>query len=97
MEVEHRESRAMTDAELSEAVAILLSTCVVMQQLEHLDAARIIESAKRIPENKCCFCAEMFRGWGHNPYPVLVRRGAVACSECNLRIVLPQRIREGGS
>ena len=80
-------------AELAEAKAILLSTGVLMMQLERLDHARIIESARRVPENKCSFCGDIFRGWGHNPYPVMEREGAVACLDCNAGIVLPQRIR----
>jgi len=83
-------------AELAAAKAILLSTGVLMQQLERYDAAAIIESAKRVPENKCCFCGDMFRGWGHNPSPVMEREGATSpCLDCNTGIVLPQRIRNG--
>ena len=85
----------MAELQLAEAKAILLSTGVLMQQLEHHDAATIIESAKRVPENRCCFCNDMFRGWGHNPSPVMEREDAVACLDCNERIVLPQRIRNG--
>ena len=68
-------------------------SCCFHFQLDRLDAAKLKQLAARLPENKCCFCGESFRGWGNNPSPVMEREGAVACGECNIAIVRPQRFR----
>ena len=78
---------------LDEDCAILLSTGVTKEQLARYDTATIRMSAARVPENKCCFCRETFRGWGNSPSPVLDEEEAVACGDCNAAIVLPQRFR----
>ena len=65
---------------------------------EALDANEVLAQmaqagdAPAVPINTCCFCEETFEGWGHNPHPILHGR-VVACDECNVTIVLPQRIR----
>ena len=43
-----------------------------------------------LPTNTCCFCRETFRGYGHNPSPVLEE--GTACDACNFCIVIPARI-----
>ena len=43
-----------------------------------------------LPETTCCFCRETFRGYGHNPWPVLEE--GRACDTCNRRIVLTARL-----
>lgn len=78
---------------LDEDRAILLSTGVTADQLAMCDAATIRASAARVPVNACCLCRETFRGWGHNPSPVLEDEDALACGACNVAIVLPQRLR----
>jgi hypothetical protein len=78
---------------LHQAKAILLSTGLTNEQLDRYSAKEIRRFAARVPDNKCCFCGETFRGWGNNPSPVLNEEGAVACHQCNQCIVLPQRIR----
>ena len=73
--------------------ALLVAAGYFHFQLDRLDAATLKQLAARLPENKCCFCGESFRGWGNNPSPVMEREGAVACGECNIAIVHPQRFR----
>ena len=42
-----------------------------------------------MPVNTCCFCNESFRGYGHNPQPLLDE--GRACDVCNCRIVIKSR------
>ena len=87
-------ARALAHAmPLDEDRAVLLSNGVTMEQLAMCDAATIRAFAARVPENTCCFCRETFRGWGHNPSPVLEDEEALACGACDVTIVLPQRLR----
>ena len=44
-----------------------------------------------MPESYCCLCRVKFRGFGHNPWPI-VEHG-VACDTCNDRVVMAQRRR----
>ena len=78
---------------LDEDRAVLRSAGVAEEQLAFYDAATIRKSAAMVPERKCSFCGETFRGWGNNPSPVLEAVGSLACHECNAAIVLPQRLR----
>lgn len=41
-------------------------------------------------QNKCCFCNKEIKGYGNNPEPV--RKQGMCCEECNLTIVIPERI-----
>ena len=41
---------------------------------------------------KCCFCKQVFRGWGNNPAPVNNDENAICCDICNITIVIPERI-----
>lgn len=38
----------------------------------------------------CCICGKELEGYGYNPYPV-EEKGS-CCRECNLKIVIPERI-----
>ena len=72
---------------------VLLSAGISIEQIERLSAEKIEELAAMVPESKCCLCGDRFRGWGHNPSPVLEETDAVACGGCNVKIVLRQRFR----
>ena len=39
----------------------------------------------------CVFCGKRITGYGNNPWP-LTREGK-CCGECNMRLVLPERIK----
>lgn len=41
---------------------------------------------------KCCICGDDFVGWGNNPWPVVERKNAVCCYDCNFNVVIPSRI-----
>ena len=45
-----------------------------------------------MPDTICCFCHSMFRGFGHNPEPLL--EDGTACYDCNLTIVMRARYEE---
>ena len=42
---------------------------------------------------RCVFCKDTVAGFGNNPDPVNTERGARCCDNCNLTIVIPERIR----
>ena len=42
-----------------------------------------------MPENICCFCHSVFRGFGNNPDPLLA--DGTACDLCNLHLVMRAR------
>ena len=43
-------------------------------------------------EFKCCFCGEVFEGYGNNPWPMADDTKHRCCNVCNMRIVVPARI-----
>ena len=45
-------------------------------------------------ERECCICGYEVEGIGHNPYPVIKRKGAVCCNWCDSTIVIPARFAE---
>ena len=40
---------------------------------------------------KCCICGREFIGYGHNPDPV--KKEGRCCSDCNVNVVIPERIK----
>ena len=46
---------------------------------------------KRKP-TRCCLCFRVYKGFGHNPYPV--SEVGRCCFSCNQKRVIPARIRE---
>jgi DNA-directed RNA polymerase subunit RPC12/RpoP len=40
----------------------------------------------------CCFCGRPFYGYGNNAEPVI--KNGVCCDECNLKKVIPARIKQ---
>ena len=40
----------------------------------------------------CCFCGLPFYGYGNNAEPVI--KNGVCCDECNLKKVIPARIKQ---
>lgn len=42
----------------------------------------------------CCFCGQVFYGYGNNPYPADKNPDARCCDVCNSTIVIPARINE---
>lgn len=49
---------------------------------------------KNEQEYKCCICGKRKRGYGNNPYPVVVDPNAKCCDNCNRYVVVPERLRE---
>lgn len=43
-------------------------------------------------EYTCCFCGRPFYGYGNNAEPVI--ENGVCCDECNLKKVIPARIKQ---
>lgn len=42
-------------------------------------------------DNICCICGNRIIGWGNNPRPV--REEGRCCSDCNMTVVLPERLK----
>lgn len=40
---------------------------------------------------KCCICHKPIVGHGHNPEPF---KGKLCCDECNIKHVIPRRIKD---
>lgn len=40
----------------------------------------------------CVICGKSFKGWGHNPAPIY--KEGKACTDCNLNLVVPVRIKK---
>ena len=55
-------------------------------------AAYAAKMREQLPTSTCNLCGETFRGHGHNAHPV--RDEGVACDECNMAIVVPERFRK---
>ena len=49
----------------------------------------IINNSKTV----CCICGLEFMGYGNNPEPVVTKSVARCCDTCNVKVVLPERIR----
>ena len=41
---------------------------------------------------KCIICSKEFEGWGHNPAPIYTQ--GHACTDCNINLVIPVRIKK---
>lgn len=41
----------------------------------------------------CCLCGKTVKGWGNNPYP-LKKELEECCDDCNMKYVVPARIRK---
>lgn len=41
-------------------------------------------------KRKCCICGKEFEGHGNNPYPL--KSDGRCCDECNIAIVVPERV-----
>ena len=41
---------------------------------------------------KCCICGKEIEGYGNNPWPVSTNEDDRCCDECNLEVILPERI-----
>ena len=69
----------------------LVTPCVCSRVGRRTDpAAYQAKMEARLPETSCCFCRQTFRGYGHNPQPVLA--DGKVCEMCNRRIVLVARL-----
>ena len=40
---------------------------------------------------KCCMCEKTINNFGNNPYPV--KEEGMCCDECNMKYVIPERMR----
>ena len=40
----------------------------------------------------CCSCKKEFSGYGNDPSPVFEDEGLRCCDECNIKVVIPERI-----
>lgn len=41
----------------------------------------------------CCFCGEEYNNYGNDIRPLITERGNRCCDECNLSIVIPNRVK----
>mmetsp|Transcript_67281 Transcript_67281/g.184523 ORF Transcript_67281/g.184523 Transcript_67281/m.184523 type:complete len:87 (-) Transcript_67281:201-461(-) len=83
----------MSDAaDLNAAIRALFAEGDANRQLRLSDPDAYHEKMlAAMPTKNCSLCREAFKGWGHNPAPVL--NEGIACDACNAVIVVPQRIR----
>lgn len=44
-------------------------------------------------EKKCCLCGKMFKEWGNNPAPLADSKDS-CCDDCNLKKVIPARLKK---
>lgn len=42
---------------------------------------------------KCCICGKEFEGYGNNPWPINNDPEERCCDECNMKVVIPERIK----
>ena len=42
---------------------------------------------------KCCFCGKSYDNWGNDIRPLVTGKGDRCCNECNINIVIPNRIK----
>lgn len=42
---------------------------------------------------KCCICGKKFEGYGNNPWPVDNKENSRCCDECNINVIIPERLR----
>lgn len=42
----------------------------------------------------CCFCGQVFYGYGNNPYPASENPEDRCCNDCNSKVVIPARINQ---
>ena len=65
-------------------------------QKEFLTGSRRLIKEKNMSEQNlkytCCFCGRPFYGYGNNAEPVI--KNGVCCDECNLKKVIPARIKQ---
>ena len=81
-----REAVAQVKAQLDAA----FDTGAANEELRRTDPeAYKAKMEAQLPTNTCCFCREMFRGYGNNPAPVLEE--GTARDACNHSIVIAAR------
>ena len=74
-----------------EFVAKLFAEGRANEELRRTDPEAYIRKMEaELPENHCCLCRAHFRGYGHNPWPIV--DDGVACDECNGRLVMVARL-----
>jgi hypothetical protein len=56
-----------------------------------VDAMDKLNARPRVERHDCCICKEEFEGEGNNS--VSCRRDGLCCDKCNLKKVIPARIR----
>lgn len=47
---------------------------------------------KKEPMTTCCFCGQMFIGYGNNPFPLIHDITNRCCDRCNEDKVIPSRL-----
>lgn len=40
----------------------------------------------------CCICGKSFKGWGNDPWPVVMDDDAKCCDDCDMSVVLSARL-----
>ena len=45
--------------------------------------------------NTCCICGRKYEGYGNDPWPVEKEQGKRCCDECNMNVVVAERIKIG--
>lgn len=44
-------------------------------------------------EGKCCFCGKSYTNYGNDIRPLVNTKGDRCCDECNMEIVIPNRLK----
>ena len=82
-------------AQVDAIIAAMLDEGEANRELRRSDPATWhAKVVAELPTNNCSLCRAEFKGWGHNPAPVL--NEGKACDTCNAVIVVPARIRCAG-
>ena len=68
----------------------------MISQKEFLTGSKKLNKEKNMSEQNlkytCCFCGRPFYGYGNNAEPVI--KNGVCCDECNMKKVIPARIKQ---
>lgn len=51
------------------------------------------DSMQKERKYKCCICARIFNGYGNNPHPYFVEEKGECCDYCNMKFVIPARLK----
>ena len=67
----------------------------VLSQLKYNKTHHRIVKRKRdkLPV-RCCFCNKIIKGWGNDPGPANKSDDATCCDGCNIKIVIPARLKQ---